>query len=72
MIYSFIWNKWVMENLIAEFNGGFYITKSIAVRYKKELQEMVIKYKIHEDKIHIVIDSVATHFLWDNDFQNRT
>lgn len=68
MIYSFVWNQWAMENLLAEFEGDFYITKSIAVRYKNELQEMVIKYKIQEEKIHIVTDAVATHFLWDNDF----
>lgn len=67
MVYSFIWNKWAMENLMAEFDGDFYVTKSIAVRYKKELQEMAIKYEICEEKIHIVTDTVAIHFLWDND-----
>lgn len=65
MIYSFVWNKWAMENLLAEFEGDFYISKSIAVRYKKELQEIAIKYNIGEERIHIVTDTVATHFLWD-------
>lgn len=68
MIYSFVWNKRAVENLLEEFEGDFYISKSIAVRYKKELQEIAIKYEIGEERIHIVTDTVATHFLWDNDF----
>ncbi|MDD3361690.1 MAG: hypothetical protein PHW34_08465 [Hespellia sp.] len=68
LIYSFIWNESVVDSMLKEYEGNFYITNSIALRYKKEIEAIIIKYKIRSERIHIITDIIATHFLWDNDF----
>lgn len=68
LIYSLLWNRLLVENLLMQYEGKFYITNSIAVRYRKELNEFSEKYKVGTDRIYIITDVVAVHFMWDNDF----
>lgn len=47
---------------------NIFISKSIEVRYKREIEELVVKYDIPKDRLHIIKDKVVMHFLWDNEF----
>ena len=68
-IYSFIWNRYAMEKLLIHPEVNIFISKSIEVRYKREIEELVVKYDIPKDRLHIIKDKVVMHFLWDNEFK---
>ena len=70
LLYSFIWNRCAMENLLMHHEVNLFITRSISVRYKAEIEEMAAKYKVHDERIHIIKDKVAMQWLWDNDFKS--
>ena len=57
-----------MEKLLIHPEVNIFISKSIEVRYKREIEELVVKYDIPKDRLHIIKDKVAMHFLWDNEF----
>lgn len=68
LIYSFMWNDWVMENLFTQYKGDFYVTTSIATRYKRKMQAIIDMYRIEKERIHIIPDEVASYPTWNNDF----
>lgn len=72
LLYSFIWNRCAMENLLMHHEVNLFITRSISVRYKAEIEEMAAKYKVPNERIHIIKDKVAMEWFWDNDFESRT
>ena len=70
LLYSFLWNRCAMENLLMHQEVNLFITNSIAVRYRTEIEEMAAKYKVLDERIHIIKDKVAMQWLWDNDFES--
>lgn len=65
LIYSFCWNAQSAEEVLKNFRGNYYITAAIAARYRKEISELIKKYDISVEKIHIIEDVEKRNILWE-------
>lgn len=59
IIYSFCWNPHIMEDMIRNFKGNYYITHSIYERYQEEMEHVIADYQIDRRRIFMIEDAEA-------------
>lgn len=56
-LYSFVWREnEFTKDMLSTFQGTYYITYSIYARYWEEVEEIIKRYKIAEERIYIIKD----------------
>lgn len=61
--YDFGWNKKEMYKLLEGYQGNYYIAASVISNFKKEFDDIVERYGIADERIHILDDSTNGKFI---------
>lgn len=62
--YGFIWNQKEMHKILEVYNKDYYVAASVASVHKEFFKKICDSYKLDERKIHIIDDSLAGNFSW--------
>lgn len=62
--YGFVWNKREMHKIFKGFQGNYYIAASVYENFRGEINDIVKKYDISSERIHIINDSTNGKFIW--------
>ena len=54
--YGFRWNKKYASLLLENYNGTYYIARSIYERYEKEIRIHIQQYNINESRVNVIDD----------------
>jgi len=60
-VYSFCYNKKMLKELLENYQGDYYITRSLATQYWDDMQSYIDHYNISNMRIHIVSDKVRKY-----------
>lgn len=54
--YGFRWNKKDIYLVFKNYNGSYYIARSIVERYKEEINSIMHQYNIDNHRVNIIED----------------
>lgn len=54
--YGFVWNKREMYKILEGFSGDYYVAKSVIEKFHEEFNNILEKYSISNERIHIIND----------------
>jgi hypothetical protein len=62
--YGFVWNEREMYKIFKGFLGDYYIAASVLENFRDEFDDIVKKYDISSNRIHVINDSINGKFIW--------
>lgn len=62
--YGFVWNQREMYKIFKGFLGDYYIAESVLENFRNEFDDIVKKYDIGSERIHVINDSINGKFIW--------
>lgn len=61
--YGFVWNQREMYKIFKGFLGDYYIAESVLENFCDEFDDIVKKYDIGSERIHVINDSINGEFM---------
>lgn len=62
--YGFVWNKREMYKIFKGFLGDYYIAASVYENFRDEFDNILKKYDIGSERVHVIDDSTNGNYIW--------
>lgn len=62
--YGFVWNKREMYKILKGFRGDYYIAASVQENFRDEFDDIIKKYDISSERVHVIDDSTNGNYIW--------